>query len=60
VLRAAADSGAAAGSYWGPGGLFELTGPPQAANIAKHARDARAAGRLWEEAERLTGVAYPV
>lgn len=58
VLRAATDLTAGGGSYWGPGGFMELTGPPEPAKIAAHARDEAVARRLWDEAERLAGVRW--
>ena len=58
VLRAATDPGAAGGSYWGPAGFMELTGQPGPAKIAAHARNEATARRLWDEAERLTGVRW--
>lgn len=58
VLRAATDPTAQAGSYWGPAGFMELTGPPEPARIAAHARDEAAARRLWDESERLAGVRW--
>lgn len=58
VLRAATDPDAQGGSYWGPSGLLELKGSPGPAKIGAQARDAGAARRLWEEAERLAGVRW--
>ena len=58
VLRAATDPDASGGAYFGPDGFMELTGGPAPAKIAAHARDQTMAGRLWETAERLTGVRY--
>jgi NAD(P)-dependent dehydrogenase (short-subunit alcohol dehydrogenase family) len=45
--------------YFGPGGLFELAGPPAPARIAAVARDENLARRLWEVSETLTGVHAP-
>lgn len=58
VLRAATDLAARDGSYWGPDGFMELTGGPAPAKAAPHARDEAVARRLWDEAERLTGVRW--
>ena len=46
------------GDYVGPGGLFEIAGPPRkvASNRASH--DADSQRRLWELSERLTGVRF--
>jgi NAD(P)-dependent dehydrogenase (short-subunit alcohol dehydrogenase family) len=46
------------GGYYGPSGLFELTGPPKAARIAKQAKDQAAASRLWTVSEQLTGATF--
>ena len=58
TLRAATDPAASSGSYWGPRGIFELGGPPAPARISDRARDPVAAARLWDESERLTGLAF--
>jgi hypothetical protein len=58
TLRPATDPSAQSGSYWGPGRLFEMKGPPVRARISQRARDAAVAKRLWEESERLTGVTF--
>ncbi len=44
--------------YFGPGGPFELTGPPATAYMSKHARNDENAKRLWELSEQRTGVTY--
>lgn len=56
TLRAATDPTATGGSYWGPGGLFELSGPPVVAKIPARARDEAVAARLFEVSEALTGL----
>lgn len=58
TLRAATDPTAAAGEYFGPMGLFEMSGPPVRARINRSARDAAVAARLWTTSEQLTGVRY--
>ena len=58
TLRAATDPEAEGASYWGPSRFFEMNGPPAAARIPAHARDAAVAERLWEVSERLTGVSF--
>ena len=45
------------GDYFGPDGLFERAGHPKRVGTTKAARDQAMATRLWEESERLTGVA---
>ena len=47
------------GQYWGPDGVLEVRGNPALAQISPHAQDRAAWLRLWEESERLTGVAFP-
>jgi NAD(P)-dependent dehydrogenase (short-subunit alcohol dehydrogenase family) len=46
------------GAYVGPDGLLELRGHPHLVTAAKRAYDERAARRLWEVSEELTGVRY--
>jgi NAD(P)-dependent dehydrogenase (short-subunit alcohol dehydrogenase family) len=46
-------------TYVGPGGPGGLTGPPRALEPSRRARDAATGRRLWEAAERATGVRYP-
>jgi NAD(P)-dependent dehydrogenase (short-subunit alcohol dehydrogenase family) len=58
TLRAATDPAAAGGSYWGPAHFFEMNGPPVPARVAKRAKDAAVAERLWNVSEELTGVSY--
>ena len=59
LLFAAADPAAVNGGYYGPSGRFGLVGPTGPATIVKRARDTELGRRLWDEAERLTGVALP-
>lgn len=59
TLRAATDTSAAPGSYYGPDGFFQLKGDPIAISVPEPAQDERAAQKLWEVAEGLTGVAFP-
>ena len=60
TLRAAADTAARGGQYYGPGGRGELRGYPGLVESSDRARDAETQQRLWRESERLTGVSYPV
>jgi NAD(P)-dependent dehydrogenase (short-subunit alcohol dehydrogenase family) len=59
ALYAAASESAAAGQFYGPGGLFELTGPTAAARVSPQARDEALARKLWQVSEQLTGVEWP-
>jgi NAD(P)-dependent dehydrogenase (short-subunit alcohol dehydrogenase family) len=56
LLYAATDPGATNGGYYGPGGRFGLVGPTAPTRLPRRARDTTVAARLWDEAERLTGV----
>ncbi len=56
TLRAATALDAAAGSYYGPDGMFQLKGGPVLIPIPKPAEDVAAARRLWDVSEGLTGV----
>lgn len=56
TLYAAVAPEAVGGGYYGPQGKGERKGPPGPARMSAEARDEGAARRLWEEAERLTGV----
>ena len=58
TLYAATAADVAGGDYFGPGGPFEMTGPPAPAFMSRHARDDDGARRLWDLSERLTGVAF--
>jgi NAD(P)-dependent dehydrogenase (short-subunit alcohol dehydrogenase family) len=60
MLYAATSPDAVNGGYYGPGRLQELVGPTAPARLNRRMRDDRAAGRLWAEAERLTGTALPL
>jgi NAD(P)-dependent dehydrogenase (short-subunit alcohol dehydrogenase family) len=60
LLYAATSTGAVNGGYYGPSRWFGLVGPTTAINPPRRARDAVTAARLWEQAERLTGVSLPV
>ncbi len=58
TLRAATDPDAEAGDYFGPGGLFEIKGPPTKVATSDAAKDEAVALRLWTLSEELTGVKY--
>ncbi|GFG87206.1 oxidoreductase [Mycolicibacter algericus] len=60
MLRAATDPAAAGGQFYGPGGRFEQIGPPVLVRAAGRAHDVEAQQRLWQIAEDLTGVSYPL
>jgi NAD(P)-dependent dehydrogenase (short-subunit alcohol dehydrogenase family) len=60
ILRAATDPAAAGGSYYGPGGLFEMKGSPQVVRSNKMSYNEDIARRLWSESEQLTEVRFPL
>lgn len=59
ALYAATTPDVAGGDYFGPGGMFEMAGPPVRAFLSSRARNDETTQRLWEVSERLTGVTYP-
>ena len=58
VLYAATSTDAVGGSYYGPGGFLELTGPPKLAVVPQRALSQSDASRLWTVSEDLTGVSF--
>ncbi|CAO5192258.1 SDR family oxidoreductase [Frankia sp. AiPs1] len=60
LLRAAVDPQAKGGEYYGPRGLFTMTGPPVAVKSNARSRDEQTAGRLWQLSEELTSVSFPL
>ncbi len=59
ALFAATSPTVIGGGYYGPDGLFELTGGPKPAKVPRTARDAAVARRLWDVSEQLSGVVFP-
>jgi len=59
LLYAATSADAVTGGYYGPSRWFGLVGPTTTVRPPRRARDAAVAARLWNEAERLTGVGLP-
>lgn len=55
TVLAAAGNEAKSGGYYGPTRMGEARGPVGDANVAKVARDERAAKRLWQMSELLVG-----
>ena len=58
TLYAATAPEVESGQFIGPDGLMESWGHPKVVQPVGRARDARAAGRLWEVSQELTGVTY--
>nr|WP_251693285.1 SDR family NAD(P)-dependent oxidoreductase [Streptomyces sp. CHD11] len=59
LLRAATDPHIGGGGLLGPGGPGECSGPPVPARAARRATDPRAAERLWQLSQHLTGHPFP-
>lgn len=45
--------------YYGPDGQYELQGYPAAGEMSEAAKDLAAAAKLWDYAEKATGIVYP-
>lgn len=60
TLRAATDTAARAGGYYGPGGRKEYTGYPVPVKSSPRSHDIKAQRRLWEISEQLTGTWFPI
>ncbi|CAN5234409.1 SDR family oxidoreductase [soil metagenome] len=58
TLFAATSPHAQKAGYYGPGGFYEMKGPPAPAKIMPRAKDAVVAARLWDVSAALTGVAF--
>jgi len=58
-LYAATSPDARPGGYYGPDGLFEMTGAPTNAGLPRLAKDQAAALRLWAVSEELVGIRFP-
>jgi len=48
------------GAYIGPDGFMEQRGYPKPVDTTPAARDEKAAARLWQVSEELTGVKFPI
>jgi NAD(P)-dependent dehydrogenase (short-subunit alcohol dehydrogenase family) len=58
MLYAATADDVIGGEYVGPGGLFDMRGPPEFQQSNEASRDEATAERLWEVSTELTGVEY--
>jgi NAD(P)-dependent dehydrogenase (short-subunit alcohol dehydrogenase family) len=58
TVRAAVDSQASGGEYFGPEGLFELRGYPTKVGCTSAAKDEASARTLWARSIELTKVDY--
>lgn len=59
LLYAATSPDASSGAYYGPSKALGLVGPSTEVRITKRALDTTKNARLWQEAERLTGLSIP-
>jgi NAD(P)-dependent dehydrogenase (short-subunit alcohol dehydrogenase family) len=59
TLRAALDSAARGGEYFGPGKVFGMRGPALRETPSKRALDANVGALLWRASEELVGYSYP-
>lgn len=57
-IRAATEPGVKGGEFFGPGGVFEIKGPPKRVNIRGRAHDNELARALWDLSAELTGVGF--
>lgn len=60
TVRAAVDPNVRGVEYYGPPGLFGLTGYPVHVKSSARSHDTTAQDRLWQESERLTNISYPL
>ncbi|WP_367048640.1 SDR family NAD(P)-dependent oxidoreductase [Streptomyces sp. Je 1-332] len=59
LLRAATEPHVTGGEFFGPGGRWEWSGPPVLVRAARRACARRAAERLWQLSQQLTGCPFP-
>jgi NAD(P)-dependent dehydrogenase (short-subunit alcohol dehydrogenase family) len=57
-LYAATAPAVRGGDYYGPSDFFGTFGPPRKVQSSARSHDAKAAARLWEVSEDLTGIRY--
>jgi NAD(P)-dependent dehydrogenase (short-subunit alcohol dehydrogenase family) len=60
TLRAATDTGALGGQYFGPGGFAETRGFPKVVSSSDRSHDVAVQRRLWAVSQEKTGVLFPV
>ncbi len=58
TVYAATAPGITGGTYYGPGGLLNMRGPPERQESAEQSYNRETAQRLWEISAELTGVEY--
>jgi len=57
-IRAAIDSDARGGDYYGPSGFATFAGPAARQRSSRYSHDEAVAARLWQACEQLSGVRY--
>lgn len=60
LIHAATAPDARSGDYWGPGGMLEFRGAPARVRASDEVRSPATGAALWDAAERLTGVRFPL
>jgi NAD(P)-dependent dehydrogenase (short-subunit alcohol dehydrogenase family) len=60
LLYAATAPDVRGGDYYGPSGFMDMRGPPEKQTSSDASYDERAAERLWERSEELTGVTFEI
>jgi len=58
TLRAATDPKALGGSYYGPSGFMEISGPPVLVTSNRYSQNEEVAMKLWSKSQELTGVRF--
>lgn len=58
TLRAAIDTEAISGNYYGPSGFQEMKGNPKIVKSTDLSHDKKLARKLWDMSEEMTGVKY--
>ena len=58
TLRAATDLGAKSNDYFGPSGFMEIRGNPVIVKSNARSHDEKAAKRLWNLSEEMTGIKF--
>jgi NAD(P)-dependent dehydrogenase (short-subunit alcohol dehydrogenase family) len=60
TLYAATSPGAESGTFIGPAGRRQDSGPPKPVRLPRGASDPAEGSRLWADSERLTGVTFTI
>jgi NAD(P)-dependent dehydrogenase (short-subunit alcohol dehydrogenase family) len=60
ILRAATDPEVIGGTYYGPAGFLQFTGPPVLVTSSGRSYNKEAQRKLWAVSEEMTQISYPV